>query len=1059
MKTWLSVMLCGIFAFPVFAAADLVNAGQQTSSSPASNVPSPTPYAVVNRDANSSIWEQTTYERSPSGEVVSRKHSYTELATGLNYLKDGQWVESKEEIDIQPDGTACATQGQHQAYFPGDIYEGQIELVTPDGQHLKSRPLGLSYDDGTNTVLIAELTNSVGYLVGSNQVIYPDAFTGFKADLLYTYTKAGFEQDVILRQQPPAPEDFNLASQNTRLQLMTEFFNPPQPSIAASQLPAQSGMTLNDDNLDFGVMKMVLGKAFLLGSDAHEAGTLVGKEWVNISGRQILVEQVPVMALADDLLQLPMPQNNSTKVSPPLHVVSTKRLLPAQHVVKTDNRSVFMAKLVPASKGLVLDYTTLNSSLTNYTFQGDTTYYISGNVNLYGTNTFEGGTVIKYTNSTSAEIILNGVVNCLTGPDTPAIFTAKDDDSVGEVISGSTGSPSGNYAQIALDLARSPSDLKYLRFAYANTGVEPAVCNVTMEHSQFVHVAAPFVAIEGELDLENVLVYNAVGTVFAGYEGSFTAQNLTVHDANTLCGSGSLLHITNSLFICVTNWGSSFASVKNATNSSDAGVFETAGGALHYLATSSPYRNAGTTNIDPGLLTEIQTMTTYAPQDGGFPDTNTPDLGYHYSVNEDSDYDGIPDWWIWKNFGNYDENGTTLDSSGNTLLYDYQNGLDPNVISFSIVVTNNYINSTGAPVQLNVTAGVPSYFAVLVDSTNFAGATWNTYTSSNITVYLGSVQGWHDVWVGLRGLPSNAMQAWQWKHLNLTLPPVLVITNPVAGVVDEPMIQIYGYCQDSLASISYDIRNAVGVATNQPSEITDQYYDTNALGFTTNYFECLDVPLTNGLNTITIHATDLAGDTTTTNFNFTLDYSSKTNPPVMQITWPQNGTQISGSNFTCRGAIDDPTATVATQLVFTNGNTNVFAGGIYTNVYAGEVERNGNFWLENLPINTGTNAFTITVTDAVGNTSVTNISLVQSTLVLTVNPVTPDSQLWQPTVNLTGTISISTYAVWVNGVKGHNNGDGTWSANNVPVNDGGTASFTATAYAPTEQQPDGSYGN
>jgi hypothetical protein len=62
-------------------------------------------------------------------------------------------------------------------------------------------------------------------------------------------------------------------------------------------------------------------------------------------------------------------------------------------------------------------------------------------------------------------------------------------------------------------------------------------------------------------------------------------------------------------------------------------------------------------------------------------------------------------------------------------------------------------------------------------------------------------------------------------------------------------------------------------------------------------------------------------------------------------------------------------------------------------------------------------------------------------------------------VNLTGTISDPTYAVWVNGVKGHNNGNGTWSANNVPVNSGGTASFVATAYAPSDQQPDGSYGN
>jgi hypothetical protein len=417
-----------------------------------------------------------------------------------------------------------------------------------------------------------------------------------------------------------------------------------------------------------------------------------------------------------------------------------------------------------------------------------------------------------------------------------------------------------------------------------------------------------------------------------------------------------------------------------------------------------------------------------------------------------------PDWWFWEYFGTTALSDTNLDSQGNTLLYDYQNGLNPNIISFSLSVTNNYVNNMSAPVQVNVTAGVPSYVAVAVDDTNYAAdATWNTYISSNITVNLGTTQGWHDVWVGLRGSPSNATQTWQWKHLNLALPPVLVITNPVANVVSQPIIQIYGYCQEPLASISYDISNAVGMAINQPSEITDQYYDTNAWEFTTNYFECLDVPLTNGLNTITIHATDLAGNTTTTNFNFTLDYSSKTNPPVVQITWPQTGAQLSGSNFMVTGWVADPTVTITTQLVLTNGSgTNAF---VYTNMYTGEIDRSGNFWLENLPINAGTNAFTITVTDAVGNMSVTNISVVQSTLALTINPVTPDSQLWQATVNLTGTISDPTYAVWVNGVKGTNNGDGTWSANNVPVNDGGTANFTATAYAPAEQQPDGSYGN
>jgi hypothetical protein len=425
----------------------------------------------------------------------------------------------------------------------------------------------------------------------------------------------------------------------------------------------------------------------------------------------------------------------------------------------------------------------------------------------------------------------------------------------------------------------------------------------------------------------------------------------------------------------------------------------------------------------------------------------------------DSNGDGIPDWWIWLYFGNLNETATNLDSQGITLLNDYQNGLDPNVISFTLSYTNQYAPVSGAPVQVNVTAGAPSFFAVLVDNTNFTGATWNAYTSSNLIINLGTTQGWHDVWVGLKGLPPDATQTWRWDHLNLALPPLLVITNPVTTGVSQPIIQIYGYCQESLASISYDISNAVGVITNQPSEITDRYYDTNVWGFTTNFFECLDVPLTNGLNAITIHATDLAGNITTTNFNFTLDYSNKTNPPVVQITWPQAGTQIGGSNFTCRGWIDDPTAIVTTQLVFTNANTNLFWGGIYTNVYMGSVERNGTFWLENLPMTAGTNSYTITIRDAAGNTTVTNISAVQSALVLTINPVGDNSQLWQTTVYLTGTISDPTYAIWVNGVKGHNNGNGTWSANNVPINNGGTASFTATAYAPTEQQPDGSYGN
>ena len=244
------------------------------------NLPAPTPYSVVQRDANSQVWERTVYEVGPSGQAVPRVRSYTELATGLNFMQNGQYVPSQEEIDLLPQGGAAATKGQHQVYFPNDIYEGVIELVTPDGKQLQSRPLGISYDDGNGTVMIAALTNSVGMLVAPNQVIYPNAFYGLNADLRYTYTKAGFEQDVILHEQPPAPEAAGLNPATTRLQVLTEFFNPPQPNVTPMSLPAQAGIELQDESLDFGVMKMMQGRAFLFGADAKDMGIWVGKNWL-----------------------------------------------------------------------------------------------------------------------------------------------------------------------------------------------------------------------------------------------------------------------------------------------------------------------------------------------------------------------------------------------------------------------------------------------------------------------------------------------------------------------------------------------------------------------------------------------------------------------------------------------------------------------------------------------------------------------------------------------------------------------------------------------------------
>src|SRR5206468_6543504 len=104
----------------------------------------------------------------------------------------------------------------------------------------------------------------------------------------------------------------------------------------------------------------------------------------------------------------------------------------------------------------------------------DTTYYVSGPVALSattnGSTVIEGGTVVKFTNSTAtARITTTGPISCQTGAYRPAVFTSKDSDDVGEKISGSTGSPTNFYGQ-GLQFGGS-STLHDVRFAWLSQAV------------------------------------------------------------------------------------------------------------------------------------------------------------------------------------------------------------------------------------------------------------------------------------------------------------------------------------------------------------------------------------------------------------------------------------------------------------------------------------------------------------------------------------------------------------------------------------------------------------
>jgi hypothetical protein len=392
-----------------------------------------------------------------------------------------------------------------------------------------------------------------------------------------------------------------------------------------------------------------------------------------------------------------------------------------------------------------------------------------------------------------------------------------------------------------------------------------------------------------------------------------------------------------------------------------------------------------------------------------------------------------PDWWFWKYFGTLALSDTNLDSQGNTLLYDYQNGVDPNIILFSLNFANGYVNSRTTFGTITILGGVPGYRAVLVNDTNLADADWQPYTS-NLEVNLDAGDGNYNVLIGLRGLSPDVRKTWLNAQLILdTVPPVLAITNPATGTVSQPMIQLQGYANESLGAVTYDVSNAAGTWTNRMGYRTGRFYDTNLLEVTTNWFQCYDVALANGLNTITLHATDLAGNTTTVSAGYVLDFSDATNPPVLTVIWPPDGAQIGGDSFTLQAQVNDPTATVSATI----GNDTV----------QGLVERSGKVWVKDLPLSNGTNLVTVTTMSATGNLHTTTMNVVKSPVTVTINPLSND-QLNLQAVTVTGTVGDSGYDVWVNGTQATVNGDGSWQAENVRVNDGSTADFDVEVYPP-----------
>lgn len=215
------------------------------------------PFVASERGPYHTRWVSAQPRTNSAGRVFFRTNSFIELGAGINRQVGNQWVASTPRIEPAPSGAVASGAG-HQVRFSSDLNtQGAIQVTGPDGRIIRSQLVGLSYFDtstGSN-VLIAVTKSCQGVILPSKKAaFYADALSGVKADVTYRYSASGADQDVTIRQQLPAPEEWGLISQSTELQIITEYLDIPTSVRAAA----------DDDAIEFGAMHFAPGRAFAL---------------------------------------------------------------------------------------------------------------------------------------------------------------------------------------------------------------------------------------------------------------------------------------------------------------------------------------------------------------------------------------------------------------------------------------------------------------------------------------------------------------------------------------------------------------------------------------------------------------------------------------------------------------------------------------------------------------------------------------------------------------------------------------------------------------------------
>ena len=364
-------------------------------------------------------------------------------------------------------------------------------------------------------------------------------------------------QVVSLPRTDPFPDKFGLNPETTRIETLTEFIESPTPKKSVSTTSTRA--TDPDQNLDFASMKMVRGRAFSIGAPSRTNQSIsVSKSWEQIEGRNFLIEQVDYLKVAPQLQALPKPVkgaslNPKSRNSKIGRLASLRQLPAATKVASKTLKPVRMAKAEASPRpGFVLDYIIVNPGENNYTFQSGNTYLVDV-VDLTGTTTIQGGSVIKHSTSSYngwSLFVDDGHLVCDTTACNPAIITHVDDNSVGEPIGG--GSPARTYGSLiyAYNFS-SPSTwfLKNLVVKYGEIGFwADDNSAVDIQNCQFIDVLTGLQvgSSSGSINILNIFFSLCDYCIVVNQNQPVTIKNHTESYYVALCVGGTLTDLGGS---------------------------------------------------------------------------------------------------------------------------------------------------------------------------------------------------------------------------------------------------------------------------------------------------------------------------------------------------------------------------------------------------------------------------------------------------------------------------------------------------------------------------------